>query len=439
MGGPRRSKAMNSQQPSARGLAAEALEAVLGKQRPLGEALEGHSYFAELEGRDRAFARNLASTTLRRLGQIDAMAENFLNRPLPQRASLTRQHLRLGICQLLFFQTPPHAAVNNAVANVRAIGQETFSGLVNAVLRKVDREGADLLARQDAPRLNTPHWMWESWNKAYGPKTCRAIAKAHLIEAPLDITVRKQPQDWVQKLEAHLLPTGALRRPSGGLIADLPGYAQGAWWVQDAAAALPVRLFGNLEGKSVADLCAAPGGKTAQLAASGARVLAVERSPERVKRLEENLQRLGLPATVIIADALSWRPSTPVDAVLLDVPCSATGTLRRHPDVARIRRKADISDLTKTQDALLDAAFGMLCSGGQLVYCTCSLQPEEGPDRIAAFLARNKKAEKIPVETEELFGLNELISAEGDLRTLPSHSAFEGGMDGFFAARLRRI
>ncbi|MCW5752623.1 MAG: RsmB/NOP family class I SAM-dependent RNA methyltransferase [Alphaproteobacteria bacterium] len=419
-------------------LAREALQAVLERGRPLDEALARALAGAGLEARDRGFLRLLLATALRRLGQIDALVGALLARPLPRTAGAARAALRLGAAQLLFLATPAHAAVHGAVASIDA--DSPYRGLVNAVLRRLAREGAALTAAQDAPRLNTPDWLWESWSAAYGEAACRAIATAHLAEPPLDLSLKGAAGDWAARLHGRLLPTGSLRITEGGPVEELPGFAEGAWWVQDAAAALPARLLRVRPGERVLDLCAAPGGKTAELAAAGAVVTALDRSGPRLARLRDNLGRLGLEARVIEADAADYRPVALSDAVLLDAPCSATGTIRRHPDVPWIKRPADLGRLAALQDRLLAAAARMLRPGGRLVYCVCSLQPEEGPLRIASFLAGPLGAafRRDPVRTEELPGLAEAIDDAGDLRTLPCHWAEAGGMDGFYAARLLR-
>ncbi len=422
---------------SARALALDLLDAVLGGGQPLDDAFAGHRDATRLEARDRAFARLIAATTLRRLGQIDAAIAQCLARPLPARAGAARHVLRLGACQLLFLGTPPHAAVDSAVALAGTHAPRPFKGLVNAVLRRLAREGRAIVAGQDAARLNTPGWLWESWRAAYGEGAGRAIAEAHLAEPPLDITVKADAAHWAARLEATVLPTGTLRRAAGGAVDEIEGYGEGAWWVQDAAAALPVRLLGEVAGETVLDLCAAPGGKTAQLAAAGARVIALDREP-RLERLAGNLARLGLDAELVAADAAAWRPSRPAGFVMLDAPCTATGAIRRHPDIARIKTPADVARLAAVQDRLLDAAAAMLAPGGTLVFCTCSLQPEEGPERIAALLARDSRLARAAVVPDEVSGLGELVTADGDLRTLPCHLADLGGLDGFYAARLRR-
>ena len=425
-----------SSAPTARACALDVLDTVLGDRRPLDDALADHAGLARLEARDRAFARLLVSTTLRRLGQIDALIAHCLDKPLSAKAARIRQILRLGTCQLAFLGTPPHAAVDGAVSLVGR--NRAYKGLVNAVLRRLAREGAGLAAKHDAPRLDTPGWLWESWRRAYGEATARAIAEAHLAEPPLDITVKRDAEGWARRLDARVLPTGTLRRALGGAVADLDGYAEGGWWVQDAAASLPARLLGDVAGETVIELCAAPGGKTAQLAAAGAHVVAVDRSAGRLDRLRQNLARLGLAAETIAADALDWRPRAPARFVLLDAPCSATGAIRRRPDIPHLKTAADVARLAALQDRLLDAAYPMLAPGGTLVWSVCSLEPEEGPERIAALLERAPGLERVAITAGEIGGLSELVTAAGDLRTLPCHLADRGGLDGFFVARLRR-
>ena len=422
---------------TARGVALDLLGAVLRKRVPLDDALDHNPTLAALETRDRAFARLLVATVLRRLGQIDAIVTGFLSKgELP--AGVALDILRLGAAQLLFLDTPPHAAVDTAVDLAAERRQSAAKGMVNAVLRRIGREGKELAAAQDAGRLNTPDWLWLAWRTAYGTGRTRALVEAHLHEPPLDLSVKADAAGWAERLEATLLPTGSVRRPSGGAIVDLPGFADGAWWVQDAAAALPARLLGDVAGKSVIDLCAAPGGKTAQLAAARARVTAVDRSAPRLQRLAANLQRLGLAAATVAGDATGWQPAAPADALLLDAPCSATGTIRRHPDVQRLKSPEDVQRLAGLQHRLLSRAVEMVRPGGWLVYCVCSLQPEEGEAQIARLLGERSDVERVPVDASEVGGLAELVTEAGDLRTTPGELATEGGLDGFFAARLRR-
>jgi 16S rRNA (cytosine967-C5)-methyltransferase len=423
---------------AARRAASDVLAACLDKGQPLDDALGGHKGFAALAPRDRAFVRLLLATTMRRLGEIDGMLAGLVERPIDPQDGVVRHILRLGAAQLLFLGTPPHAAVDTSVRLVEKLASPHLKGLVNAVLRRIAREGATLLGNRDPARLNTPTWLWDSWVATYGLEKARAIAAAHLIEAPLDLTPKADAALWAERLEAELLPTGNVRRTIGGSIVELPGFAEGAWWVQDAAATLPVKLLGDVAGKRVADLCAAPGGKTMQLCAAGAQVTAVDVSARRMTRLGENLIRAGFHAETVASDAAKWHPPEPFDALLLDAPCSGTGTLRRHPDIAWLKDPEDVERLSLTQDRLLVHAVDLLKPGGVMVYAACSLQDEEGPRRIAALLAREPRLQRLPVKASELPGLAEAVTPAGDARTLPTMWPERGGIDGFFMARLRR-
>jgi len=420
--------------PNPRAAALELLGAVLRRAMPLDDALAGQEMLARMDGRDRGFARLLVATTLRRLGEIDQAIQPMIDRPLPAKANAVADAIRLGACQLLFLGTPPHAAVGETVALVSGLGGLAgYKGLVNALLRRLDRERP----QTDSVR-NTPAWLTKSWTGAYGTVEAQAIAAQHLVEAPLDLSVKEDPETWAARLGAELLPTGSLRiAEPNGPVEELPGFAQGAWWVQDAAAALPALLLGR-PARAI-DLCAAPGGKTAQLAAAGAAVTAVDRSPARLERLTRNLARLGLQASVVAADAATWQPDEPAEAVLLDAPCSATGTIRRHPDLPWLKRPSDLAKLVQLQERLLANAISMTGPGGLVVYAVCSLQPEEGIGRIEALLASGAPVAREAIRAEEIGGLAELLTPAGDLRSLPCHLAAKGGMDGFYAVRLRRL
>ncbi len=414
-----------AQKPPARDptreIAFDLLCAVLDRHRPLDEGLVAAT--TGNEPRDRAAAHRLAAAVLRRLGSLDAVLEPFLTRAPPDPV---RHILRMGAAGLLLLETPAHAAVGTAVDLARNRKLAPFAGLVNAVLRRVSEAGPAALEALDAPRLDTPPWLWTSWGK-----DARIIAEAHAHEAPLDLTLR--PGTPLPP-GATLLPTGSARLPPGTRVADIPGFEDGAFWVQDAAAALPARLLAPRPGERIADLCAAPGGKTAQLATAGAQVFAVERDAERLRRLHDNLARLQLEVTVIQADAATWIPDQPMDAVLLDAPCSATGTIRRHPDALRLKRPRDIVDLTAGQDRLLAAAAAMLRPGGRLIYAVCSLQPEEGATRLESLAAHNLRPD--PFTPEELAAIPEARTEAGHLRTHPGLWPTQGSIDGFFAARL---
>lgn len=422
--------------PSARQVALDLLGSVLRRKRPLDDAIEDNSAMAELSVRDRAFARLLVATVLRRLGQIDALIAGCLNAPLAARAAIVHDILRLGIAQLLFLRTPPHAAVATSVDLAHVRGFLSHKGLVNAVLRRISVEGPERIEHHDPGRINTPDWLWNSWADAYGTDLAHAIGVAHLKEAPLDLTLRSNGHEWTEPLQGQLLPTGTFRRSSGGSVVALPGYAEGGWWIQDAAAAVPARMLGPVAGLDIVDMCAAPGGKTAQLADAGANVIAIDRSARRLDRLVSNMKRLSLSVRAIAADALTWRPEKPVDGVLLDAPCTATGAIRRHPDVLHLKQPEDVSRLAAVQENLLRAAVDMLRPGGVLVYCTCSLERQEGPRRIATLLQGNPGVERKPLDPAEISVPADWISAEGDLRTLPCHFGEYDGVDGFYAARL---
>jgi 16S rRNA (cytosine967-C5)-methyltransferase len=427
----------------AREAAVRLISAVLRHGRSLDEAIAKELHASALERRDRALARLIAGTVLRRLGELEAVLSAFLEKPLPERQGNLWPILLAGAAQLLFLATPPHAAVGLAVEQARLDRHaRRYDRLVNALLRRTAREGADMLAGCDAVRLNIPAWLFERWTAAYGEADARRIADASLAEAALDITVKDEPAAWAERLGGIVLPTGSVRLKAGGRIEDLAGYSEGAWWVQDAAAALPARLLGTVAGLSVADLCAAPGGKTVELAATGARVTAVELSGERLVRLRANLERMHLDAELVEADATTWRPRQTFDAVLLDAPCTATGTIRRHPDILRLKRPEDIAALSDLQTRLLDNAVQLLRPGGTLVYCACSLEPEEGSDQIARLLAREPRLARAPIKPGERGIAPDWITPDGDLRTLPFHlpdaRAELGGLDGFYAARLVR-
>jgi 16S rRNA (cytosine967-C5)-methyltransferase len=430
---------------TARRIAADILDNVIRRNRPLDGEIDGaeaHPGLAALAERDRALVRKLVATVLRRIGTLRHLLEQFLESGFPKDAPRVETVLMVGAAQILFLDVPDHAAVDLSVRLVQADRRAAkYPGLINAVLRRVTRDGPELLKTLDVVPLDTPAWLFERWKRNFGEEVARAIAVAHGHEPPLDLTVKSDAESWAQRLRGRVLPTGSVRTDTGGLVSLLPGYSEAAWWVQDAAAALPARLLGDVAGKTVADLCAAPGGKTLQLAHAGARVTAVDRSANRLVRVRENLMRLGLHADMIAADVTEWQGG-PFDAVLVDAPCSSTGTIRRHPDVAWLKQEVDIVQLTGLQRRLLDRAAALVKPGGRIVYCVCSLEPEEGEQQIEALLAREPALRRLPIEPGEISGTAEFINATGDLRTLPSHwpdpEPRMGGLDGFFAARLQR-
>ncbi|HXE03191.1 MAG TPA: RsmB/NOP family class I SAM-dependent RNA methyltransferase [Methyloceanibacter sp.] len=430
----------------ARRAAVELLSAVIDKKQPLDDILSrslATGWMFDLPARDRALARAIVATSLRRRGEIDRVLDTFLERGMPDKGGKLYPILLSGAAQLVFLKTPPHAAIDLAVRLAQWDSRaRRYDKLVNAVLRRVAKEGEAIVASLDAPRVNTPGWLWDRWVARYGEERARAIAAVNLIEPPLDLTVKSDPQHWAIEMSGRVLPNRSVRLLPKGRIEALPGFEQGAWWVQDAAASLPAHLMGGVAGKRVADLCAAPGGKTAQLALAGASVVAVDVSKTRLKTLSANLARLGLAATTVAADAANWSPEERFDAVLLDAPCSSTGTIRRHPDIPYLKSPKDIEALAALQGRLLDNATALLKPGGTLVYSTCSLELEEGEAQIAALLARNSGVQVDPILPADVFGQPDWLQSPGFLRTFPYQLDLGtpewSGMDGFFAARLKR-
>ncbi len=429
---------------AARRLAVNALEAVLKRKQPFDDSfvrLSECEAFSALEARDKAFARAIAMAALRHAGQIRAILAQFMTKPPASPKGAFDAIMQAACAQLLFLKAPPHAVIDLTVDMVKQDNEaRRYSRLANAVLRRVANEGPALAAAQDAEQLNTPDWLWQCWVEAYGEENVRRIATQHMSEPPLDLTVKSDATGWAQKLGGIVLPSGSVRLVHKGRIEEIEGYEAGEWWVQDAAAALPAKLFGAVEGQHIADLCAAPGGKTAQLAAAGAQVTAVDISKSRLKRLQENLTRLQLHAELVEADAILWQPECLFDGVLLDAPCSATGTIRRNPDIAHLKTVEDVEALANTQARLLDHAVTLLKPGGTLIYCTCSLQPEEGEEQVKGALARHPAISLSPIGEAEISGHEEWITEEGFLRTLPCFMQISdpdlSGIDGFFAARL---
>ena len=445
---------------AARRIAADILDGVLHKHRTLDDQLDGaavHPGLKTLADRDRALMRRLVATILRRLGTLGHVLSRLLDRGVPTDAPRAQSALLIGAAQILWMDVPDHAAVDLSVRLVQSDRRAAkYAGLVNAVLRRCAREGSSLVEDVKSQVLDIPPWLLARWIAHYGEATAKEMALALGHEPSLDITVKSDPAQWASRLHGEMLATGTVRTLLQGPVAMLPGFAEGQWWVQDAAAALPARLFGDVAGKTIVDLCAAPGGKTAQLAHAGARVIAVDRSPARMARLRDNLARLALSADAVVADAVEWQGAEhgAFDGVLLDAPCTSTGTIRRHPDIAWLRQEADIAALASLQKRLLQKAASLLKPGGMLIYCTCSLEPEEGGEPIAAVLANEPSLRRLPIEASEVAGLSEIVTAEGDLRTLPCHLPHLGrdpslnpspdpnpdprlgGLDGFYVARL---
>lgn len=432
---------------AARRTAVDVLGNIVHKHRPLDLELDpsgGHPGFRALEPKDRSLVRAILGAALRRRSQIESILQKLLDRPVPEKTGRVMDILHVAAAQMLFLDIPDRAAVSLAVdmasADKRA---RLYKGLVNGVLRRLGREKDAMLAEPVAGAAGLPLWLATRWTETYGEARLGQILAAQASEPALDLSVKADAAGWAERLGGHVVAAGSVRLQRKGAVDEFDGFDEGGWWVQDAAAALPARLLGDLAGKRVIDLCAAPGGKTAQLAAAGAEVTALDISEKRLGRVRENLTRLGLSADVVAADIRAYTPEAPFDAILLDAPCSATGTLRRHPDVAWTKRPSDIVTLAALQAELLRRSAGWLKPGGLIVFCTCSMEPEEGEQQIASFLADVPGYELVPVLPEEIGGLAECITPEGYLRTLPCHfgggEAPDGGLDGFFAARLRRL
>ncbi|OSQ40553.1 RsmB/NOP family class I SAM-dependent RNA methyltransferase [Thalassospira mesophila] len=418
-------------------LALKTLQELRGGEVTLDELLAKHGY--ALSSRDRNFLRHLLGSTLRHLGEIDAILAPRYHPPQDRTANRLTNIMRLGVTQLFFMDVSDHGAVDSTVNLARDAGLHKYIKLVNAVLRGLQRDGYELPDGVEDWQLNVPAWLRGVWKKTYGADRAREIARASLGYAKLDISVRdaEERAEWAEKLGGTLLPTGTIRLESGQRIRDLPGYNDGKWWVQDAAAALPALLFSQYDGKTIYDLCAAPGGKTMQLAARGANTIAVDKSEGRLRRVYENLERVDLGAAIVTGDATDLADDAPIaDAVLLDAPCSATGTIRRHPDILLRSSDALMKSLLPIQQKLLLQADRVLAVGGELIYCTCSMQPDEGEFQIKSFLADHPNYARKPITADELGGWDEAITTEGELRILPTHMADLGGMDGFYCARL---
>jgi 16S rRNA (cytosine967-C5)-methyltransferase len=430
---------------AARLAAAAILNDIVARSHPLDQCFSGTAILSRLGGlepRDIALARSIVTVALRRLGTIRAALAALLQTGLPRQAAHLEWTLIAASAQILFLDVPDHAAVDLAVRMARLEAKDApYASLVNGVLHNLIHAREKILRESDPLDHDTPEWLAERWRNTYGAAGAHAIASAHRYEPTLDLTVLSDPLIWAERLGATVLPTGSLRLRTYVPVTELPGFAEGHWFVQDAAAALPARLLGVGPGSKVADFCAAPGGKAAQIAAAGAEVTAIDRSAERLKKLAANFARLKLRASIVVADVVNFRMG-PFDAILVDAPCLATGTIRRHPDIAWIKKPRDILALTALQTRLLDKAVELVKPGGMIVYCTCSLEPEENEIQIAALLRRNPGVMRLPIEPSEVGDLPEVLNENGELRTLPSHLAAAeprlSGLDGFFAARLLR-
>lgn len=429
-------KNIDSNSVISRRLAALCVKEVMEKNLPLQQVISSQKDYAMLESRDRAFVRLIVATTFRRMGQINSALKPFLRQNPPK---LIYAALQTAAAQIIYLGTPPHAAVGETVAMLKGRNSSKgFANLTNAVLRKVVDSGTKLAA-QEPPKINIPSWLLGEWESDYGRQASRKFSIQLTQEPPLDVTVKSNESIWADKLCGKIIGKNSVRINKIGNITELAGFSEGEWWAQDIAASIPVKLLGSLSGKRVLDMCAAPGGKTMQLASMGALVTALDKSISRLGRVKENLKRTNLSADIICQDALDWDSNENFyDAVLLDAPCTATGTFRRHPDVLYNRKPKDLSNLIKIQDQLLNKSASFVKPGGVLIYSTCSLLSAEGKPRIDKFLKRNPHFSLEAIKNIDGLDLPFEAFEGGFVRTLPHYLADEGGMDGFFIAKMKR-
>lgn len=406
------------------------LQQIVVQQKTLDVAFESHLALKKMSACDYHFTHLLVLTTLRRFGQVKELLKPFLSKPLPTKRQDMELILILGIVQLYFLKTPAHAAVDTSVELVRLLKQSSFTRLINGVLRAFVRTG--LTADEPPLTANLPIWLYQSWLQTYGIEKINAFCAAFVEEPALDISVKQDSEGWAQKLGGIVLPSETVRCSFEGAVTQLPGFKEGAWWVQEASASIPAQLFTQVKGLLVADLCAAPGGKTAQLAVRGARVIAYDISDYRLKRLKENMNRLGLAEKVVICcqDALIMTEVEKYDLVLLDAPCSATGTVKRHPDLFFHRTEADSQRLAALQKKLLANALQLVKKGGEVVYATCSLQAIENEEVVQAVLSDFPCVERVPLTDVRW---QSFLNPQGAIQVTP-----DKGQDGFYAVLLRK-
>lgn len=445
-GRPERDEVNDKPGFEARAAAAKILAAVIDRKTPLDGMLDaehGNPAYRALGDADRALVRAILNTALRHLPRIDAALSLLLQSPLPEGARALYHVLVIAVTQMLYLDVPDHSAVDIAVEQANHDPRNRrFAKLVNAVLRRLGREKEAILEEiASVPAM--PSWFFKRLVAVYGAQTADRIAVAQMTPAAIDVTVKSDPQGWAGKLNGTVLPTGSVRLAVfDGAIPTLAGFGDGEWWVQDAAASIPAKLFGDLKGKTVVDLCAAPGGKTAQLILAGADVTALDQSGSRLRRLNGNLVRLGLSAETVEANMAEFKPEVLFDAALLDAPCSSTGTTRRHPDVLWSKGPEDIAKLAGVQEKLLRHALTLVRPGGVVVFSNCSLDPSEGEDVVARVLGDTPTVARLPIDRHDWPGLEEAVSDLGDFRTtpamLPATDGFSGGLDGFYAVVLQR-
>lgn len=429
---------------SSRVAAAQLVEMVLAKRMTIDDALDRVATKNRLSDEDKRLVHAISGCVFRKLPYIDTVLRHLMTQGKDPKPPILRNLLRVGIAQLLYMAVPEHAAVNTAVSATGSLRLSKQKGLVNAILRSAQRQKQQLLTDEPDALEMLPEWLKDGWVAHYGELESKAMAAAMAQEAPVDIVIKDAQASlhWAQMLEGEVLISGAVRvRQRGGHIASWPGFHDGAWWVQDLSASLPIKMLGDVSDKSVLDVCAAPGGKTQMLARGGAKVTALDIAPSRMKRVTENLARLNMAQQVqtVVADALKYKSATPFDIVVLDAPCSSTGTLRRHPELPWIHERNQLSKLTVIQRDMLRHCADLVKNEGIMLYCTCSLEPEEGESQVEAFLSERNDFKEIKRESDALSSLLQPGINNIGYRTKPHVLASSGGMDGFFIALLKKI
>lgn len=410
--------------------------------------IEEKIFFGELKKRlsekDSAFANMLILTSLRYRTVLDKILKKFVSKKIPHKHRLAEYLLKSAVAEILFMNTAPYAVINQSVQNIKRCGDKFLGGLANAVLRKIAAQKEQILKETEQMSLIPENFM--PLLEGYSTAEIKQISDSIKNPAPLDITVKSNPEEWCEKFNADILPNGTLRIHNAAKIQTLSEYNAGKWWVQDVAASLPVIVAGDINGKEVIDLCAAPGGKTAQLAAKGANVTALDISENRLQTLKQNMQRLGFNnIKIMVGDAAEYTRACmeKYDLVLLDAPCSASGTFRRHPEVLHIKNNEDVKEQKNLQRKILDGCASILKIGGVLVYSVCSICKQEGELQIAEFLCEHSEFKRIKIREEEISSYgkwsDKIINENGEIRTLPYYLKSQNGMDSFFICKLQRI
>ncbi|MAI89883.1 transcription antitermination factor NusB [Ponticaulis sp.] len=413
------------------------LTRILDHRQTLDEALGQEKLYDQLEGSDRGFARAMTSAALRSLGKLELiLSKHVTGRGFSQLDPDVKQVLRIGAAQICVLKTPAHAAVSETVEAARGVeGAKRAGGLINAVLRKLNEDDLETL-----PGPSTEIWpegFAVRLEAAVGADAANALAEAQSDTPPLDLTCLSDRKLYADRLGGEEIGPASIRL-DGGMVESLMGYEGGAWWVQDVAATLPVHIMAPKKGERILDMCAAPGGKTLQIAVTGASVTALDRSAKRLRLVKQNLERTNLKAETLAADATKWTAPEPFDGVLLDAPCSALGTLRRHPEGPWIKSEEDLSRFPQIQARLLRAAADMVGPSGRLIYCVCTPMPREGVEIVDEFLEVMPGWKREPVTAEEVAGFEKAVTDKGDVLTLPGSCEFERGCDAFYISRLVR-